>query len=269
MPLPASTTTRSGRPPSSGTRARRWAAYSARVSSLGHRAAVGARGLARAGEQRDRQVADLGEAGVQADRAGAAAAQLEAVVARGVVAGGEHHPRGVAGAGHEVQLVGRGEPDDLDDGAGLGGTLGEGLGQLGRGRAHVVPDGQAGLGAVGLGQDDEGGEGGAEGPAGPRVDLLADDASDVVGLDDVQQGVGHAATLGAARPAPGGSAAGGAQEDLGDGDVGAGLLPAAVLAVVARHEVDGAAVGEVHGQAGEAGAAAGDAAAGRRGARAG
>ena len=57
------------------------------------------------------QVADLGEAGVLADRPGAGAAQLDAVVPRRVVAGREHRAGQVEAAAGEVELVGRGEAD--------------------------------------------------------------------------------------------------------------------------------------------------------------
>ena len=58
--------------------------------------------------------ADVGQAAVLADRRGAGAAQLDAVVLRRVVAGGEHRAGHVEAAGGEVEQVGRAEPG-LDD----------------------------------------------------------------------------------------------------------------------------------------------------------
>ena len=51
--------------------------------------------------------ADVGQAGVLADGSGAGATELDAVVGRRVVGGGEHGPGRVEGTGGEVEHVGR------------------------------------------------------------------------------------------------------------------------------------------------------------------
>ena len=61
-----------------------------------------------------RPVADLGQPGVLADRHGAGAAHLDAVVLGRVVAGGEHRAGQVEVAGGEVEHVGGGQAG-LDD----------------------------------------------------------------------------------------------------------------------------------------------------------
>ena len=140
-----------------------------------------------AGEDALGEVADVGEAGVLADGAGCGAAQLDAVVGRGVVAGGEHRAGEVEGAAGVVEAVGAGEADEGDVDAAAAGPVGEGVGQLGAGVAHVVADDAAG-GAVAA--DDDVGEGGPEGAGDPGVELVGDGAADVVGLDDVGEGGG-------------------------------------------------------------------------------
>src|ERR671914_303200 len=55
--------------------------------------------------------ADRGEAGVLADRGGPRPAELDPVVLRGVVAGGEHRARHAQRAGGEVEHVGAREAD--------------------------------------------------------------------------------------------------------------------------------------------------------------
>ena len=94
IPLPASTTTVSGRIPDRSTSPRRYAAYAgsrSRCSTVPRRAA--------GGEVLLGQRPDLPQPGVLADRRGAGPAQLDPVVAGRVVARGEHRPGQVERAG--------------------------------------------------------------------------------------------------------------------------------------------------------------------------
>lgn len=84
--------------------------------------------------------ADLGEAGVLADGGGSGAAELDAVVLRRVVRGGEHRAGQAEGSGGVVELVGGAEADLDHVEALLGGAPGEGVGEARRGGAHVVAD---------------------------------------------------------------------------------------------------------------------------------
>ena len=87
----------------------------------------------------------LGEPGVRADRARAGAAELDAVVGRGVVAGGEHRGRGVERAGGEVALVGRAQADrDARRRRGLVAPRANAAANSGRRVAHVVADDDGG-----------------------------------------------------------------------------------------------------------------------------
>src|SRR5690606_4444429 len=115
-------------------------------------------------------------------------AQLDAVVAGRVVAGGEHRSGAAEPAGGEVQLVGGGETDVGDVEPLRGDAIGEGPRQFGGGLAHVVTDHHP-VGALGAHQPGEGrphitGEGG--------VDLVTDDATNVVCLDHRINGLGRA-----------------------------------------------------------------------------
>ncbi len=139
--------------------------------------------------------AQLREAGVLADRLGARQAQLDAVVARRVVAGGEHRARHVQRAGGVVEQVGGPQPrlDDVD--ALARGALGEGPAQLDAGLPHVPRGDDAG--AAG-----EAGEGGTERAGDVGVQLARAEPADVIGLDDGREVAGHAPTLGAGARAP-------------------------------------------------------------------
>src|SRR6266545_6137361 len=122
--------------------------------------------------------ADLPEAGVLADRGGAGAAQLDAVVGGGVVAGGEHRAGKLQRAGGVVEVVGRAHAGVDDVGAPPGGALGERRGQR-RGRgAHVAGDHHG----VAAGQLDERG---ADLPRELGVELVGNHPPDVVGLDEL------------------------------------------------------------------------------------
>ena len=93
------------------------------------------------------QRADLGEAGVLADRRRALAAHLDAVVLGRVVRGGEHGARQVEGAGRVVELVGGAQSDERDVRAERCRAARESRGETGRGGAHVVAD-DDGVGAA-------------------------------------------------------------------------------------------------------------------------
>ena len=99
-----------------------------------------ARDLAARRDARRDHLLDLGEPGLLADRRRARAAQLDAVVLRGVVAGGEHRAGRVELAGREVDDVGGAEPDVGHVGAGEGRALDERGRERHRRRAHVVAD---------------------------------------------------------------------------------------------------------------------------------
>ncbi len=130
------------------------------------------------------QGAYLGEAGVLADRGGARAAQLDAVVPRGVVRGREHGARQAERAGGVVQLVGGAQAD-----LGHVGTTGrrparEGTGQARGRRPHVVADHDGAR----AGQLDEGR---AEQLGQRLVPLVRDDTAHVVRLHDLRQISSH------------------------------------------------------------------------------
>src|SRR5690606_33250928 len=122
---------------------------------------------------------DGGQAGVLAHRQRVGAAQLDAVVAGRVVAGGEHRAGTAELAGGEVELVGGGQADVHHIQALGQYAVGEGPRQLGRRLAHVVADHDPG-GALGPHQP---GEGGADIGDEPRVDLFAHHPADVISLD--------------------------------------------------------------------------------------
>ena len=143
-----------------------------------------------------RPASDVGQAGVLADGTGAGATELDAVVGRRVVGGGEHRPGRVEGAGGEVEHVGRTEAyvDDVE--ALTGHPRGEGVDEGGAGGAHVPGD-EDPLGPVGLRH--EGGEGGTDGSTQVGVELLGRQAADVVRLEHRGQAVrgdGRGGTVG-------------------------------------------------------------------------
>lgn len=86
------------------------------------------------------QGADLGEAGVLADRGGARPAHLDAVVPRRIVRGREHRPGEAEGPRRVVQLVRRAEADERDVRAPGRRSPGERTGESWRRGAHVVAD---------------------------------------------------------------------------------------------------------------------------------
>ena len=115
--------------------------------------------------------------GLLADRRGAGAAELDAVVLRRVVARGEHRGGRVEPAGGEVREVGRSETEGRDVGAGERDALGERLGKGDRRRAHVARDEDAR-------RTGEPGEGVPDLPCDGLVDLVRVHAPNVVGLED-------------------------------------------------------------------------------------
>lgn len=126
--------------------------------------------------------ADVGEAGVLADGGGSGAAELDAVVLRRVVRGGEHRAGQVEGAGGVVELVGGAEADLDHVEALLGGAPGEGVREARRGGAHVVADDDR---PAALEDGGDLGEGGAEEGGEVLVPLVGHDSAHVVRLDDL------------------------------------------------------------------------------------
>ncbi len=120
----------------------------------------------------------LGQTGVDADRTSTGEAQLDAVVAGGVVRGGEHRAGQVERPRRVVHQIGRGEPDVDDVDAVLDEPAGERLDQRRPRRAHVAGDDHRRCGA------DERGESDPEGVGHVGVELVGNGAADVVRLDD-------------------------------------------------------------------------------------
>ena len=180
MPLAVSATTRSGRIDAESTNDSTWSANGSSRSALvsaTRRVAAGARAVPVEHVLGDRL--DLGEPGVDADRAGAREAELDAVVLSRVVRGGEHRARGVERAGGEVHQVGRGQPEVDDVDALLEHAVGERVDQLRAGRAHVAADEHP------IGASTEAGEADTERVRDLGVELIGHRAPDVVGLDDL------------------------------------------------------------------------------------
>ena len=88
----------------------------------------------------DGHAADLAEAGVTPDRAGAGQAQLDAVVVGGVVRRREHRPGQVELARGEVEEVGRGQADVDHAEAGREHAGAEGPAELDAGLADVAAE---------------------------------------------------------------------------------------------------------------------------------
>ena len=191
------------------------------------------------------QVPDLDQAAVLADRSGAGAAELDAVVGGRVVAGGEHGARQVEAAAGEVELVGGGQTDVDNVSALAGGSRGEGRDELGRGRTHVVADHDGRHVVTSRGEHPD--ERCAQGLGHLGVELLGDHPPDIVSLDEGREVLakrgrhGPGVYRGRAAPPVGGrgSDLARAVQHLGDGKR-AGLRvigPGAVLAAVARGEL--------------------------------
>jgi hypothetical protein len=126
---------------------------------------------------------DLAEAGVLAHRRGAGEAELQPVVLRGVVARGDLRRGDPQRTGSEVDEVGRGESEVDDVHAAARGALGERFGELrGRQPAVVAERDAGGAGPVG--------ERGPDAPGDVRVELVGDDAANVVGLEDRREVTG-------------------------------------------------------------------------------
>ena len=127
--------------------------------------------------------ADVGEAGVLADRGGPGPAQLDAVVGGGIVARGDHGGRDVEGAGDVVGVVGGPKSRVEHVRARRCRALGQRGGQGRGGVAHVPGDGQA----AGAGEPDEQR---AHVACDAGVHLVRDGAPDVVCLHEPVK-VGH------------------------------------------------------------------------------
>ena len=146
---------------------------------------------------------DLAQSGLLADRRGSGAAQLDAVVLRGVVAGGEHRRRCVEAAGREVREVGRGQTEIGDVGTREVDTFRERLRERNRRRAHVARHEHA-VGAR------EAGERVPDPASDGLVDLVGVHTTDVVGLEDGVQRHrrGSSADVGSPDSGPGHGSAG-------------------------------------------------------------
>jgi len=130
---------------------------------------------------------DLRQPRVPAHRHRTGAAQLDAVVLAGVVTRRDHRPGSVQHTGGVVEQVGGGQPDVGDVDAGGGDAVGEGGRQQRRGHPGVAPHHDARMSSVVVGPG-EGGEGGPGAPDQVGGQLLGDQATDVIGLDDVHAG---------------------------------------------------------------------------------
>ena len=149
--------------------------------ALAPRAADDGRRGPAAGEHPVGERPDLGKARIDADRAGTGVAQLDAVVLRRVVRGGEHRRRRVEGSGGEVHEIGRRQPDVDDVDTLLHHPGGEGVDQLRTARTHVATDEHVGRLLDELGETD------TEGVRDLRIELVGHRASDVIRLDDLIQ----------------------------------------------------------------------------------
>src|SRR5579875_1780253 len=130
-----------------------------------------------------RHLAQLGQAAVLADRARAVPAQLDPVVGRRVVAGGDHGAGDAQAAAGVVEHVGGAEPAVDDVGASRGHPPRERRGERRRRGAHVVDDHDRA-------RPRQRGERRAHGLRDSLVQLLGDVAADVIGLEDLLV-VGH------------------------------------------------------------------------------
>ena len=138
-----------------------------------------------------RQLADPLEPGVLADRRGARATQLDAVVLRRVVARREHRARQAEPTAGEIELVGGSKPDVHDVRAAGCHAVGECLGQWFGRRAHVMPDNHRARPVEHLEHVDDRT---ANRPSYVFVELVGNDTADVIRLDDCSK-VTHARTL--------------------------------------------------------------------------
>ena len=129
-----------------------------------------------------REVADLGEARVLAHRACRGPAELDAVVLGRVVARGEHRAGQVQGAARVVEAVRRAQADQGDVDASRRHARRERGRQLRRAGTHVVADDDC---ARTVGDGDHLGERGPDGVGHLGRELVGDDPTNVIGLDEV------------------------------------------------------------------------------------
>src|SRR5205085_12594012 len=88
-----------------------------------------------------RQVADVGQARLQADPEGLRPAELHAVVFAGIVRGGDHHTRReVEFANGEIEFVGGSDAEIDGIHALVGDASYQGCRELRRREAHIAPD---------------------------------------------------------------------------------------------------------------------------------
>ena len=138
---------------------------------------------------------DVGQAAVLADRGRTSPAELDAVVLRRIVGGGEHRTGQIERSRRVVEEVGRTETDvDHVEALGLH-ARGKGIHQLGPRRSHVSSDDDGGGAAIHATK--KRGEADAEGAAHFRIELIRVDAPDVVGLHDVVENGGRTGGRGA------------------------------------------------------------------------
>ena len=128
------------------------------------------------------QALDILEAGVAADRLGAAAHQLHAVEVDGVVAGGDFDATvDIEVEGGEVDFFGAGHAEVDDVAAGVHQAVGQGLLEALGGQAHVAADDDApGIEELRIGAADAVGD--------VFVELGAELATDVIGFEAGQAG---------------------------------------------------------------------------------
>ena len=179
MPLPASTTTFSGREPRQVHQAAQVLGVALEdVLDADQAACCRPTGMVPALRYSSATGLDFLESGFGGDGHGAGLGHLDAVVFGRVVARGERGTGSVEGAARVVELVGGDQVQQLDVGPAGGCAVGEGLGELGGGGAHVAAD-QDSL-ALEFQDIDEGGTDGFDDFGG---DGFAHDSADVIGLE--------------------------------------------------------------------------------------
>ena len=135
-------------------------------------------------EQATGERGDFGKTGLQPHRGGRTTGELDAAVVGRVVAGREDRARQVEVPGREVDLIGGGQAQVDHVGATRDRSVDERGAQHRRVRPHVPSDDER----AGLRERHQRGEGGAERVRDGGVELVGDEAPDVVGLDDRRQG---------------------------------------------------------------------------------
>ena len=136
------------------------------------------------------QLPDLLQAGFPADGCGTRTAQLDAVVARRIVTGGEHRAREAEAPRGEVQTVRAGKADQDDVASLCADPLGEGRHQLIARRAHVLADDHR-TGAAVLATDPQDvDQGSTDATSEVGIELLGHESAHVIGLEDLVESGG-------------------------------------------------------------------------------